>query len=200
VRLTDITVPSTAVATNAREVVEHYAPPALVNHCARSYLFAAARGEALGLSIDHELLYVAAMLHDLTLEPEFDNATLPFEHAGAHVAWVFGAGAGWPVDRRRHAGQAIVDHMDDDTDVAVDPEGYLLARATSLDISGRDLAAWPADLVAGIVRQHPRLDLGELFMQRFADQAARKPACAAAAAVAGGIADRLRANPLEAIS
>jgi hypothetical protein len=85
-----------------------------------------------------------------------------------------------------------------DTDPAADPEGYLLARATSLDISGHDPAAWPAPLLAEIVAAHPRLDLGPLFTARFESQARRKPGCAAAGSVRSGIADRIRTNPLEA--
>jgi hypothetical protein len=34
------------------------------------------------------------MLHDIGLVKEFDSHTVPFEQAGGHVAWVFGAGAG----------------------------------------------------------------------------------------------------------
>lgn len=196
-RLADLPVPSTPVAHIARAVVAEFSPPALVNHCERSYLFATSLAASRGIEIDHELLYVATMLHDLALEEQFDNATLPFEVAGGFVASIFGAGAGWSPERRAHAGAIVVDHMRDDTDPAVDPEGYLLALATSLDISGYQPSAWPEELLAEIVAAHPRLDLGDLFIARFAGQAQRKPNCAAAASVRSGIADRIRANPLE---
>ena len=90
-----------------------------------------------GIAFDAELLYVSAMLHDLALVKEFDNHTLPFEEAGGHVAWVFGAAAGWPVERRRRAAEVIVRHMWDEVDVAKDPEGHLLELSTAMDISGR---------------------------------------------------------------
>jgi hypothetical protein len=196
-KLADLPVPSTPVAQTARAVVAEFSPPALVNHCERSYLFSSALAQSVGIDVDHELLYVATMLHDLALEEAFDNATVPFEIAGGQLASLFCAGAAWPADRRARAADIIVDHMRGDTDPAVDPEGYLLARATSLDISGYDPAAWPAPLLAEIVAAHPRLDLGDLFIERFAGQAARKPACSAAASVRSGIATRIRTNPLE---
>ncbi len=37
------------------------------------------------------------MLHDVGLVEEFDSHRVLFEEAGGHVAWVFGARAGWPV-------------------------------------------------------------------------------------------------------
>lgn len=195
-RLADLPVPSSPVAAAARSVTERFSPPALVNHCARSYLFAVALGSAQRIEVDHELLFVASMLHDLALEPAFDNVSAAFEDAGADLAWVFTAGAGWPVERRRRSGEIIVAHMHDETDPSVDPEGYLLARATSLDISGRDPEMWPVGLVAEILAAHPRRDLADLFIDRFEAQARRKPSCTAAAAVRSGIAERIRRNPL----
>ena len=197
-RLADVPVPETAAATAAREVLVQYSAPALVNHCVRSYLLAASLAAIDQLEVDIELLYVASLLHDIALEPAFDSHRLPFEDAGGHVAWVFAAGAGWPAERRDHAAQAIVAHMRG-TDPAVDPEGHLLDLATGLDIGGRDADRWPAELLAELVAAHPRLDLAERFTACFRDQAARKPASSAAAAVRNGIAERLAANPLDAL-
>jgi hypothetical protein len=152
-----------------------------------------------GIDFDAELLYVSAMLHDIGLVKEFDSHTVPFEDAGGHVAWVFGAGAGWPVQRRVRAAEVIVRHMWDQVDVDVDPEGHLLRIATSLDISGRQADTWPVEFRAEVVRRYPRLSLGEEFLRCFSDQAARKPNSSAADAVASGIAGRIAANVLDRI-
>jgi len=197
-RLADVPVPETAATAAAREVLVQYSAPALVNHCVRSYLLAASLAAIDQLEVDVELLYVASLLHDIALEPAFDSHTLPFEDAGGHVAWVFAAGAGWPAERRDHAAHAIVAHMRG-TDPALDPEGHLLDVATGLDIGGRDADRWPAGLLAELVAAHPRLDLAERFTACFRDQAERKPDSSAAAAVRNGIAERLAANPLDAL-
>jgi hypothetical protein len=197
--LADIPVPSTPAAHAALDVVSEYSPPALVNHCVRSYLLAASRAELEQLQIDHELLYVSSLLHDLALEPAFDSHTLPFEDAGGHVAWVFAAGAGWPRERRTRAAEIIVAHMRG-ADPAVDPEGYLLAVATGLDISGRDVHRWPRPLLVEMLAAHPRLDLARRFTACFVDQAARKSDSTAAIAVRAGIGDRLATNPLERLT
>jgi hypothetical protein len=197
-RLADVSVPETAAAVAAHDVLARYSPPALVNHCLRSYLLAASLAVIEQRQIDVELLYVASLLHDIALEPAFDSHTLPFEDAGGQVAWVFAAGAGWPVERREHAAQVIIAHMRG-ADPALDPEGDLLDQATGLDISGRTAERWPAELLVELVAAYPRLDLAERFTACFRDQAERKPDSAAGAAVRNGVADRLANNPLEAL-
>ncbi|MFC4588497.1 HD domain-containing protein [Sphaerisporangium corydalis] len=196
-RFADIVLPDTPAARGALEVATAYCPPALLNHSTRAYLWAAAYGAMNGIAFDAELLYVSAMLHDIGLVKEFDSHTVPFEEAGGHVAWVFGAAAGWPVERRVRASEVIVRHMWDEVDVTQDPEGHLLELSTGLDISGRRLADFPAGLRAEVLERYPRLGLGEEFLACFEDQAARKPTSRAATFVRTGAAERIRANPLD---
>lgn len=196
-RLADVPHPSTAVAEQALEVCTAYSSTALLHHCRRSYVWAAAYAVERGMDFDAELLFVAAMLHDIGLTPSFDNHAVPFEHAGGHVAWVFGAGAGWPVPRRQRAAEVIVKHMWDAVDPEEDPEGYLLEIATGLDISGRNPQWWPDELRAEVLADFPRLGLGPEFTACFAAEAERKPESSAAAAMASGVAGRIAANPLD---
>lgn len=182
--------------TAAREVVVRYSSEALVNHCERAYLWSASLGELTGIAYDAELLYVASMLHDLGLVPAFDNVLAPFEDAGGDVGWVFGAGAGWPPERRERVKEIVIRHMWDQVDPALDAEGHLLCEGTGLDISGRNVDTWPTDFRAEVLRRYPRLTLAAEFIAAFEDQARRKPGCAAAAAVASGVGGRLAANPL----
>lgn len=103
--MADVTFDGLAVPSNtetsdaALEMASAYFSPALLNHSVRVYLWASALGAARDIRFDPELLYVASMFHDFGLVPEFDSHTISFEKAGGHVAGVFAAGAGWPVDR-----------------------------------------------------------------------------------------------------
>ncbi len=196
-RISDLPIPDSPAAGTAHEVATEFSSPSLVNHCVRSYLFAVSYGDLHGIGYDAELLYVASMLHDIGLEEEFDNHRLGFEHAGGHVAWVFAAGLGWPAARRTRTAEIIVAHMSDDVTADEDPEGYLLATATSLDISGRRPEAWPAELREEVVAAAPRLTLADEFLQCFQDQARRKPESSAASSVRSGLAGRLASNVLE---
>jgi hypothetical protein len=196
-RLDELKIPATPACRAALEVATTYCSPALLNHCVRSYLWAAGYGIAKGIPFDAELLYVSSMLHDLALVKEFDNHSLPFEEAGGHVAWVFGAAAGWPVERRRRAAEVIVRHMWDEVDVAEDPEGHLLELSTGMDISGRRTEDIPADLRGDVLLRYPRLGLAEEFVACFRDQAERKPQSLAAKFVSHGFAAKVAANPLD---
>ena len=196
-RLADIHVPTTLIAEHAAEAAATWCSRALMEHNHRSYLWAAARGTDMGIPFDEELLYVAAMLHDIALVRAFDNAFLSFDEAGGNVAWMFAAGAGWPLERRARLSEVILRHMWDSVDPAFDSEGHLLEVGTAIDISGRDPDLWAPSLRVEIVAAHPRLDLVAEFTACFADQAGRKPDSSAAAAVRNGIGGRLRANILD---
>ena len=144
----DLVIPDSGACRAARECATAYCSPALLNHSVRAYLWAAAYAAANDIAFDPELLYVSAMFHDIGLVAEFDSHTVPFDEAGGHVAWVFGAAAGWPVERRVRAAEVIVRHMWDEVDVAKDPEAHLLVFSTSLDISGQRPDALPPALRA----------------------------------------------------
>ena len=195
----DDLVPDTAAAATAREVAATFCTPALAAHCHRSYLWAARYAADRGIAHDAELLYVAAMVHDIGLVPVFDSATVPFEDAGGAVGWVFAAGAGWPVERRERVREVVVRHMWDAADVPVelDAEGHLLELATALDVSGRDPGGWPAGFRAEVLDRYPRDGFAEEFVGCFQQQAQRKPGSLAAEFVRGGFAGRVRTNPLD---
>jgi HD superfamily phosphodiesterase len=197
-RLDTLVVPDSAASAAALDVATAYHSPALLNHSLRAYVWAAARGAAEGVRFDPELLYVAALFHDLGLVPVFDSHTVAFEEAGGHLAAVFAAGAGWPPERRTRLSEVIVRHMWPRVEAAADPEGYLLAAATATEITGRDADAYPADFRAEVLERHPRLDLTERFLTCFRSQADRKPDSSAARAVRSDLAARMTANPLDA--
>ncbi|WP_084960067.1 HD domain-containing protein [Thermoactinospora rubra] len=188
--------PDTPACRAALEVATAYHTPSLLNHSIRAYLWAADHAERNGIAFDAELLYVAAMLHDIGMTPEFDSHTVPFEEAGGHVAWVFGAGAGWPAQRRERVAQVIVRHMWDEVDVTQDPEGHLLELSTAMDISGRRTEEIPAEVRERVLREYPRLDLVKEFAACMVEQGERKPSSLAAGFVRSGLPDRLARNPL----
>jgi len=201
VQLADFPVPDTLAARGALSLAREYQSPAITAHALRSWLWAEAFALVDGIAdIDHELLYVAAVLHDIGTVTEFDNHTISYEHAGGHVGVALTAGAGWPAGRRRRVLDVVVRHNWPGVDPAFDAEGYLLETATALDISG----ARPDDLPAGFVREvlaaHPRGALAAEFGACVTDQAARKPDTAARRLVDGGLVAKLAANPLERLA
>lgn len=189
--------PQTPAAQAALSVASRFYSPALLNHCARSYLWGATYAGAHSIAFDDELYFVSAMLHDIGLTDAFDSHRLPFEEAGGDLAWVFGVAAGWPADRAARATEIIVLHMRDDVSSAVDPESHLLQVATTWDVVGLRPEEFPPEARAEILARYPRRDFGREFAARFEDQASRKPGSAAAASIANNGAERIKANPLD---
>ncbi|WP_329128607.1 HD domain-containing protein [Streptomyces sp. NBC_01476] len=191
-------VPGGTASAAALDVATAYLSPALLNHSLRAYVWAAARGTADGIPFDAELLYTAALFHDIGLVPVFDSHTVAFEEAGGHVAQVFAAGAGWAAERRERLSEVIVRHMWPRVEVSADPEGHLLARATATEVIGKGADDYPAGFRAEVLERYPRLDLAGQFLACFRSQATRKPGSSAAGAVRSGLAGRMAANPLDA--
>ncbi|MFS0793380.1 HD domain-containing protein [Microbacterium sp. 1P10AE] len=199
-RLSDVIAPDTAAARGALALAQHYQSPAITAHALRSWLWAEAFALVDGIEgVDHELLYVAAVLHDIGTVTEFDNHTLSYEHAGGHVGIALTAGAGWDTARRARVLDVIVRHNWPRVDPGMDAEGYLLETATGLDISGARPDALPREFVREVLAAHPRGALAAEFGACVVDQAERKPDTAARRLVDGGVLDKLAANPLERI-
>jgi hypothetical protein len=191
------TAPDSKAAAAALEVCQEYAEPWLLNHSLRAHAWAKAYAAKVDIAHDGELLYVAALLHDLALTAPFDSHELPFEEAGGHLARVFAAGAGWGRARRNRLSEVIVLHMRDDVPADEDPESHLLQVAVSADVSGSRLPEFDPEFRAQVVERYPRLGFVEAFLGRFADQAERKPHCAAAGLVRSDWPRRVRDNPLD---
>ncbi|MFK4788288.1 HD domain-containing protein [Microbacterium sp. ZW T5_56] len=197
-RITDFPVPDTAAARGARELMAQYHSPALINHVLRSWLWAEAFAVVEGREgVDHELLYAAALLHDIGLAPAFDNHVLGYEEAGGHVGEAMAAGAGWPQERRQRINEVIVRHNWPEVDPALDLEGYLLEIATGLDIGGRRDTDIPLEFRHEVLAKYPRLTLAAEFGAGVRDQSQRKPHSHARRLFDGGVIDRLASNPLE---
>jgi hypothetical protein len=196
-RMSEITAPDTAAARAALEIATEYHTPSLLNHVQRSWLWAVGFAEARNLEPDSELLYVAAILHDLGIVREFDNNTLAYEDAGGQVAVALTAGAGWPAERRVRVHDVIVRHNWPDVDPAFDIEGHLLEIATALDIAGARPDELPLQFRREVLDRYPRETLAAEFTECVVDQARRKPDTSARRLVDGGVERKLKQNPLE---
>ena len=199
-RITDFTPPDTAAARAARTLAVEYQSKAITDHAIRSWLWAEGFAVVEGLhEVDHELLYVAALLHDIGTVTEYDNHTISYEHAGGHVAVALTAGAGWDADRRQRVLDVIVRHNWPSVDPQFDVEGHLLETATALDISGAHADALPREFLLEVLEAYPRGSLAEEFSACVTDQAERKPTTSARRLVDGGVVRKLRENPLEGL-
>ena len=200
-QVADFTVPDTPAARGALELATEYQSEAITAHAIRSWLWAEAFAVVEQIhEFDHELLYVAAILHDIGTVLEYDNYSISYEHSGGHVGVALAAGAGWKSDRRRRVLDVIVRHNWTSVDPAFDVEGHLLEIATGLDISGARPVVLPDEFLREVLRAHPRGALAQEFGSCVKNQAERKPTTAARRLVDNGLIGKLQENPLERLT
>jgi hypothetical protein len=172
------------------------APPFLTNHSYRSHFFAVALADRDGASFDEELLYIAALLHDIGLVEEFDTGRC-FEEDSADTAARLAEREEWHAERRERLAEAIRLHVATDISLADGPEAYLLWHSTGLDVGGHRHGELTAAELQGVLDAYPRLDFKAGFAVLVEDQAARKQGCWADRAVQAGLRARINAAPFE---
>jgi predicted HD phosphohydrolase len=188
--------PDSQLARRAETLLAEVAPPFLANHSFRSHFFAVALAERDRVRFDAELLYVAALLHDVGLVAQFDTGRC-FEEDGADVAAALAAEEGWSQERCEVVAEAVRLHVAVDIELGDGPEAYLLWHSTGLDVAGRRFGELSAETVSAVIESYPRLDFKEGFTALVADQAERKPACWAAAAMQHGLREFIAAAPFD---
>ena len=82
-------IPDSRMAREATQLVRDTASDLLFYHSTRVYLWGVLVGKRKGLVFDPELLYVAAMFHDIGLTARYRESRLRFEVDGANAAREF---------------------------------------------------------------------------------------------------------------
>ena len=190
----DLLIPDSAVAKRAIELVMEVSPLFLTNHGFRSFVFGAALGRREGLKFDRELLFLAAIMHDLGLTARFDGPD-PFELQGARTARAFLLKEG--VDERRadlvHEAIALHASVGDATRGA--PEVKLCHYGTGVDVAGLRIYDFERRDVVRVVDAWPREKFKEGFVPLLEDQVARKPNCNIAGLVGFGFCGMIKKAP-----
>jgi HD superfamily phosphodiesterase len=164
-----VTIPDSALAKEATELVREAASPLLYDHSRRVYLFGSLRGRQLDMRADAELLYVGAMFHDLGLTPAYRRTDQRFELDGADEARRFLASHGVPEADIRKVWEGIALHTTPEVPYRLEPEVALVTAGVEADVLGigyRDLD--PQD-VAAVTAAHPRPDFKRQILAAFTE-------------------------------
>lgn len=169
-----IRIPDTRLAVEATELVREVSPPALFNHVVRTYIFGEQVGRNLGLRYDSELVYLAAMMHDLGLTSPYIGARR-FEVDGADAAARFLSERGVPADKVALVWDAIALHSSNGIVEYKQPEVALVHFGAAVDVVGIRLDQIPAEVVHQTLETYPRLGFKKAFLEAIADVLRKKP-------------------------
>jgi hypothetical protein len=168
-------VPDTKVVAEATELVRDTTSELVYQHSRRVFFFGSLQGRNRDLSFDPELLYVAAMFHDLGLNQQFHGSGRRFEVDSADEARRFLLARGVPEDSVRRVWTAIALHTTPGIPELMEPEVALVTAGVEYDVLGIGYYDIDDDLRAEITALHPRLDFKRRILQAFTDGMAGKP-------------------------
>ena len=192
----DLLVPDSDLCTQATHLVRSLSPDFLVEHCLRTYVFGCALARRDGLSFDRELLYLAAVMHDLGLTQACQGPRA-FEVEGADRAYQFLLEHQVPNERAEAVHQAIVLHARVGLTVRHTREGALLQAGAGLDVVGLRAEDLSQQGRQRVVQSWPRRDFKSQFSQLLRNQWQCKPHCNIAAHVDLGFLGRIAKAPFD---
>ncbi|WP_327424980.1 HD domain-containing protein [Streptomyces sp. NBC_01230] len=170
-----VRVPDSELARDTTELVRDAASDLIYDHSRRVYFFGALQARKRDLSFDPELLYIAAMFHDLGLGESFHGSGRRFEVDSADEARRFLRARQVPEDSIRRVWTAIALHTTPGIPEFMEPEVALVTAGVEYDVLGigyHDLTE--ADRAA-VVALHPRPDFKQRILEAFTEGIRSKP-------------------------
>lgn len=129
-------IPDSKLAREATQFIRDTESDFLFQHSTRVYFWGALAAERKGLTVDPELLYTAAMFHDIGLTPAFRESQLRFEVDGANAARTFLRGHGITEGDIEKVWLAIALHTTPGISAHLHPVAALTAEGVMMDLVG----------------------------------------------------------------
>lgn len=170
-----IVIPDTALVREATEFIRGAEDDLLFHHSRRVFLFGALQGVRRGLQPNMELLYVAAMFHDLGLTEHYRDSATRFEVDGADAARRFLLNHG--VDRADadKVWLGIALHTTPGVPGVHGPEVALLQAGVEVDVVGVGREQLAPEALAAVTAAHPRPQFKQRILTAFNDGMKHRP-------------------------
>jgi hypothetical protein len=170
-----IRVPDSALAREVTEYIRDVEDDLLFNHSRRVFFFGALQGLRRGLQSDLELLYAAAMFHDLGLTDRYRNSTIRFEVDGANAAREFLAARGFDEAGIDKVWLGIALHTTPGVPEFLAPEVALLQAGVEVDVIGVGGEQLAPEALAAVTAAHPRPQFKQGILAAFNDGMKQRP-------------------------
>jgi hypothetical protein len=164
-----IRIPDSRTARSATELIFDTTSSLIYHHSRRVFLFASLQSRWLGIDPDPELLYVAALFHDLGLAPAYRGKTQRFELDGADAARSFLIMSSFSEADADMVWTAIALHTTPEIPYRMHP----IIAATTLGVE-TDVLGWRLDCltqqeIRAVTAVHPRTNFKNEILQTFTD-------------------------------
>jgi hypothetical protein len=156
--MSGVSVPDSKMAREATQLVRDTAGDLLFHHSARVYFWAGLTGRRRNLIFDPELLYVAAMFHDIGLTQAYRGSQLRFEVDGANAARDFLRRHGLAEGDVDKVWMAVALHTTPGVPEHMHPEIALVQAGAGMDVAGRGYEQFTDAQRDAVIAAHPRGD------------------------------------------
>jgi HD superfamily phosphodiesterase len=151
-----VKLPDSRIAREITQFVRDTASDMLFHHSARVYWWGALAGRKRGLAFDRELLYAAAMFHDVGITPRYHGSPLRFEVDGANAARDFLRGHGIAEADVEKVWLAIALHTTPGIPEHMHPEVRLVQAGAGMDMAARGYDDFTQAERDAVLAAHPR--------------------------------------------
>lgn len=173
--ISGVKIPDSKLAREATELVRQYEDEMLFNHSVRVYVFGAMRGLRQKLKFDSELLYIAALFHDLGLVDHYHTETKRFEVDGADAARDFLRARGIAEPQADLVWEAIALHTTPGIPQYMRPEIALTNAGVLVDVVGIEYDDYTPEQRDQVISAFPRGDFKNAFLKVQTCSALKKP-------------------------
>lgn len=170
-----ITIPDSAIANHAAELLLEHGTEFIYNHSLRVFIFSSLNGERKQLKYDPELLYVSSIFHDLGLTPHYSSPDKRFEVDGANAARDFLTSYGLPKDQLQLVWDTIALHTTIGVAEYKEPEVALMYSGVGLDVMGEGYENLSDANREEIITAFPRNDFKKKIIPTFFGGLSIKP-------------------------
>ncbi|MFJ3407393.1 HD domain-containing protein [Promicromonospora sp. NPDC090134] len=158
-------IPETAAVAEATVLVRETTSPLIYHHSRRVFFFGLLHARRLVVDLDPELLYVAALFHDVGLLTPFSEIEQRFEVDGADHARQFLLRRGFSVGAAETVWTAIALHTTPGIPGRMAPLIAMTQLGVLTDVLGLGLDDLEPEQVEEIVAAHPRGDFKNEFLR-----------------------------------
>lgn len=173
--ISGIKIPDSKIAREAAKLVRQYETEMLFNHSVRVFVFGAMKGIRQKLTFDPELLYIAALFHDLGLVDTYHTETKRFEVDSADAAREFLKSHGIAELKTDLVWEAIALHTTPGIPQYMRPETALTNAGVLVDVVGIGYDEYTPEQRRQVIAAFPRGDFKNEFIKVQTCSALKKP-------------------------